>query len=111
MHLLHALEEVGDRQVAAAVLAHERGGDALVYLARRIRMVVEPAGGVAVHVDEARRDDAAGRIDDSLARARRQVLPYLDDGVAGDADVGGPRRSAGAVDELAAPDEQGGRLR
>jgi hypothetical protein len=64
-----------------------------------------------VHVDEARRHDTAGRVDDSLARVRRQVLPYLDDGVAGDADVGSPRRGAGAVDELAAPDEQSSGLR
>jgi hypothetical protein len=111
MQLLHALEEVGDWQVAAAILAHERAGDALTYLARRIRMVVEAAGGVAVHIDESWRDDTAGHIDDSLARARRQVLLYLDDGVARDADVGGPRRSASAVHDLAVLDEQGGRLR
>ena len=62
MHLLHALEEVGDGHLAAAVLAHQRRGDALSYLARRIRMLVEPAGGVAVHVDE--------------ARARRRARPH-----------------------------------
>ena len=62
-------------------------------------MVVESAGGVAVHVDEPRRDDAPGRIDDTLARARRQVLSYLDDGIAGDADVAGPGWRASAVDD------------
>ncbi len=98
-----ALEEVGDRQVAAAILADERQRDALLDLARGVRVIFETAIRVAVHVDEAGRDHAAGRVDDRVAWLRRQVGADLDDRVAGYPHVGGSARGAGAIDDACRP--------
>ncbi len=80
---LHPLEEVGDGQIAATVLADQRGGDALLHLARGLGVIDEAAIRVAVHIDEPGRHDAAGGIEHLLARPRGQLRGDFDDGVAG----------------------------
>ena len=64
-----------------------------------------------MHVDEARRDDEAARVD-LAARLRARELPDGGDAVAADADVAGKPGIAGAVDDVSAANDQieGGRL-
>ena len=71
--------------------------------------VVEAAVGVAVHVDEPGRDDAAAGIDDSLARRGGQLGPNLDDRVSLDADVGATFRRARAIHQASIDDEKAAR--
>ena len=104
---LDPLEEVGDGQVAAAVLADQRGGDALLHLARGVGVIHEAAIRMAVHVDEPGRHDAAGGIDaparpaprSAAAQPRRWRRRRY-------ANVNLARRAAGAVDDAAVLDEQ-----
>jgi hypothetical protein len=60
--------------------------------------------GVGVHVDEPGADEEPTRVD----RPPRRLgdAPDRDDAVAGDPDVGGARRLAGAVDHAAATEDQ-----
>ena len=59
---------------------------------------------MGVDVDEAGRDELAGDVDDSGSRRRRQVADG-GDAIAGDADVGTPRRAAAAVEHLTATEQ------
>ena len=100
--------EVGNRQLAAAVLPDDRGRNALHHLRRGVGCFLNAAIGVAVHVDEPRRDNPAAGIDDPLARTRRQSVAQLCDSIAGDTDIESPRRRAGAVDDGAVLDQEPG---
>jgi hypothetical protein len=57
--------------------------------------------GVTVHVDEARTDDPAARVDSLAGRSRGEVADRLD-APAPDSDVGPVRRRAGPVHDEAA---------
>ena len=90
--------EVRHRNLAVAILTNDGRRDALPHLRRRIRHLIDTAIGVAVHVDEAGRDDEAGRVDRSFAGFRRQAAAELDNRVACDSDVGSPCLSASPID-------------
>ena len=62
---------------------------------------------VDVDIDEARRDDAASRVDSGMRRpGGRPKVADCDDPVAGDPDIRPPPRSAGPIDDVAAGDDQ-----
>ena len=95
---------VGQRGDGEAAVAGEHGGDA-VQRRRREGAVPEDLGvEVGVDVDEARCDDLAGGVDGALGVA--VDLADGDDAAVLDADVGAAARCAGAVDDVAAPDDQ-----
>ena len=92
---------IRDREAAVAAVPDDLGGDALVEGADRARVDEQGVVGVAVDVDEAGDDVEAGGVD---LRRGRGDLADRDDALAGNADIGGDRRPAGAVDHAAVPD-------
>ena len=94
---------IADRPAAIAAIADHLGGDALHERGDGARIDQQRVVGMAVDVDEARRNGEAGRVDRGLGFA----LDFADGGDAAvlDAHVGGSRRRAGAVDQGAVADE------
>ena len=93
--------DVGDRGQRVAAVPRQLGGVALVQEAGQRPVEEERAVGVAVRIDEARRDDAAGDIEHGLDLAlvdRREVADGQDP-VAEDADIGRAAGAPGPVDE------------
>ncbi len=60
---------------------------------------------LALHVDEAGRDDQARRVDHAAAGFRGEIADARD-AIADDADIGALRRLAAAVDDLPAAHDQ-----
>ena len=96
----------GEIDRAAAVGIDEHRGQSL----RQQRLAVlqllggEPAAGVRVHVDEARRDVAIAGIDHGLRRGVAE-RSHGANAIAGDADVGAIPGIAGAVEHAAVADQ------
>ncbi len=61
---------------------------------------------MTVRVDEARCERESAAVETSITAARRQI-PDVDDAVAGDANGGSPRGSAGAIEQRDVLDERG----
>ena len=95
---------VGHRCVAEPILAEELERYALAHLRLVPRLGEQLHVGVGVHVDEPGADEEPARVD----RPPRRLVdaPDRDDALAGDPDVGGARRRAGAVDHAAATEDQ-----
>jgi hypothetical protein len=98
------------RRQADAAIADDDGGDALADLRQHVRCRQDDLIVVGVHVDESRRNDPAGGVDDDRA-VLRQVRADRDDALALDAHVGFEARRAAAVDDGAAAQQQGARTR
>ena len=64
----------------------------------------EAVGRVRVHVDESRRDNQAGSVDDARGAGVREP-PHVDDVAAADPDVGVPPGIARAVEHAPVPNE------
>src|SRR6185369_1365785 len=79
--------------------------DALADLRLRPRVERQREVGVRVDVDEAGRDDLAAGVDHPAGRPRRARLER-DEAAPVDADVGVAPGRAGAVDQVAAADQQ-----
>jgi len=95
------------RRQADSAIADDDGRDALADLGQHVRRRQHDLVIVGVDVDESRRDDPAAGIDHDGA-ACRQVGTDRDDALALDAHVGSEARCAGAVDDGAAAQQQGG---
>src|SRR6185369_5938916 len=93
--------DVGDRGERVAAVPRQLCGVALVEEAGQRSVEEERAVGVAVRIDEARRDHAAGDIEHALylARVDRRQVADSQDPVAEDADVGWAAGAPGPVDE------------
>ena len=87
--------DLGDRGQRVTTIPRQLGRVALVEEAGQRPVEEERAVGVAVRIDEARRDDAAGDIEHGLGLALRDRREVTDsqDPIAEDADIG---RAAGA---------------
>jgi hypothetical protein len=105
--LFEAREEIGERQGRLAVLSDHDGRDPLVDGGERVAMLEDSAVGVAVGVDETRREDEASRVDDLLPRPRLQRAD-LRDAAVGEAHRGAPPGRPGAVDDERVEDERAG---
>ena len=95
-------QDGGDRK---STVADDLQRHALTDLGFRARIERQREVGVRVNVDESRRHDLAARVDDAAGRAGRARLDG-DDAAGAHAHVGLTRLSAGAVDQLPAPDQQ-----
>ena len=76
-----------------------------------VRRLVHAAIGVAVHVDEARREDFPGRVDHTLVWPSGQAAADFSNRIAGDADVGTARGRSRSVDQLGVLDQNARRRR
>ena len=101
---------VHQRRQADAAVADDDGGDALADLRQHVRRRQDDLVVVGMHVDEARRDDPAAGVEHD-GTLLRQIRADRDDALALDAHVGAKARRAGAVDDGAAAQQQGGRIR
>ena len=97
----------GEKRRRKAAIADDDGGDALADLGAHLGPGEADEIVVRVHVDEARCDDAAARIDDRRV-AGGQVGADRQDAVAAQCDIGHKARGSGAVDDGAAAKDQGG---
>jgi hypothetical protein len=59
-----------------------------------------------VRIDESGRHDPVARIDDARCTIRDGEVADGEDAVPEDADIGGPTRGAGPIDDGATPDKQ-----
>lgn len=100
MQAIDPLVEIGNGQLAAAILTDNGRSNALPHLRFGIRRFVQAAIGMAVHVNEAGRQHLACGVDHPFARLCRQTRTNFSDDIAGDANVDAARRAAGAVDHL-----------
>ena len=89
---------------ADAAIAHHHRGHAVPRRGRERAVPADLRVVVRVRIDEARRHDEPARVDGALAPARRPVRSPIP--AADNADIGGPRRRAGAVDDGAVLDQQ-----
>ena len=96
-----SLLRIADREAAEAAVADDLGRDALVDRADRTRIHEQRVVGVAVDVDEPRRDREPGRVDRSAARLERADRG---DAAVLHADVGDATLGARAVVDRAAAD-------
>jgi hypothetical protein len=87
-----------------AAIAHDRGGDAVPGRGRQMVVPYRLRIVVGVDVDEAGRDQLALGVD-FLGAAFCDLADHSD-AVAGDADIGFDGRTAGAIDDGAAADDQ-----
>ena len=85
--------------------AGELGGDALKDFGRQMRVHQDGQLGLAEHVNEARRDDHAVRVNGALGLRRAQKADGGDASVA-NADVAGVPGRAGAVNDVAVADDE-----
>ena len=97
-----SLLRIADREAAEAAVADDLGRDALVDRADRTRIHQQRVVGVAVDVDEPRRDGQAGGVD--LASVRLERADRGDAAVL-HADVGDAALRARAVVDRAAADD------
>jgi hypothetical protein len=95
---------VGHGRIAEPILTEELERHALAHLRLVPRLGEQLHVGVGVHVDEPGADEEPTRVD----RPPRRLIDASDraDAVAGDRDVGGERRRAGAVDHATATEDQ-----
>ena len=95
--MLQLREPVRQREHGAAILPDDGGGDALQRHVLGVKVGEQPAVGVAVHVNESRRERQAMDIADLLARNGSQLPRDGDDAAVLNAHVGTPRLRPGAV--------------
>ena len=93
-----------DREAAVPAVADHLGGHALVHGAHRPRIDQQRVVGVAVDVDEARRDVEPARVD--LHRRRCTNVSDLRHAAAADRDIRLYRRGAGAVEHQPAANDE-----
>ena len=91
------------RREADAAIAEHHGGDAVPRRGREDRVPDRLAVIMRVHIDPARRDQKPGRID--LAPPRPELAADRGDPLAGNRDIAGEARPAGAVDDGPAADD------
>ena len=103
--VLHLAQPIRlQRRPAEAVRRHQLRGDAVENTRELVASAKSRQLGVDVHIDEPRGDDPAFRVDDTPGGGVRDAVDRGDLST-NDADVqAGPRR-AGAIDDIAAGDE------
>ncbi len=100
---------VVDGRVRQAVLAEDFEGHALRGLRAVVRVAEQGEVAVGVHVNEARGEDEPVRVEGPAPAARESAAREpadLGDPALVDADVGGVRGPARAVDDAGPPDDQ-----
>ena len=88
-----------------AAFAGDLGGDALKDFGRQMRVDQDRQLGLAEHVDEARRDHHAVRVDGALGLRRAEKADGGDAAVA-NADIARVPGRAGAVNDVAVADDE-----
>ncbi len=102
--LLELLEESGQREYGAAILADDDRRDALADIGERVAVLEDLVVGVAVRVNESRREHEAARVDDRLALTPME-LPDVGDAVANDPHILDDRGASRAVEHARALDQ------
>ena len=106
---LEAGAKIGQRVVRAAVLPHHQGGDPLAHRGGGVEPLEEVAVGVAVGVDEPRREHEAARIDHGVSGPGDDLGTRFRNPPVHDTDGSGNGRAPVAVHDAGVRDGESGR--